>query len=166
VRTLLSDLSRLLEDGASGVLGADVVYRAAATFRQLVGGRVWVHVEARTGRKRTNVRGTFHPDLIRTARAALNLGAPAEATEASEVEVWLRQPPQKDRLAERVHQLMDGEGSSYREAAAALQAEGYKINSGVVWQVYQRYYEMIGQPVPPRPYNNGRARKSARRRNT
>jgi hypothetical protein len=56
---------------------------------------------------------------------------------------------------------MDGEGLSYREAAAALQAEGYKVNSGVIWQVYRRYYQMIGQPVPPRPYNNGRARKSA-----
>jgi hypothetical protein len=95
VRTLLGDLSRLLDDGASGVLGADAVYRAAATFRQLVGGRVWVHVEARGGRKRANVRVTFHPDLIRTARAALNLGAPAEAPEASEVEVWLRQPPSR-----------------------------------------------------------------------
>ena len=56
---------------------------------------------------------------------------------------------------------MDVEGLSYREAAAVLQAEGRKTNSGVVWQIYQRYYELIGQPVPSRPYNNGRPRKSA-----
>jgi site-specific DNA recombinase len=163
VREVLGDLTQLLEDGAAGVLGTDVVYRAAATFRQLVGSRVWVHVDRRAGRQRTNVRGTFRPDLIRTARSGLGLGASAETPEPPEVQVWLRQPPKKDQLAERVHQLMDIESLSYREAAAALQAEGHRINSGVVWQIYHRYYELIGQPVPERPYNNGRPRKRARR---
>lgn len=161
VRELLGDLTRLLEDGAAGTLGEDVIYRAAAAFRQLVGGRVWVHVERRAGRKRTNVRGTFHPDLIRSVRSGLDRAAPAEVPEAPEVQVWLRRPPRKDRLAERVHQLMDIDGLSFRETAAALQAEGHKINSGVVWQVYYRYYEMIGQPVPKRPHNTGRPRKKA-----
>ena len=59
---------------------------------------------------------------------------------------------------------MDVEGLSYRGAAAALQSEGQKINSGVVWQIYRRYYQMIGQPVPERPYNNGRPRKASGRR--
>jgi hypothetical protein len=163
VRGMLGDLTGLLSEGAAGVLGADVVYRAAAAFRQLTGGRVWVHVEARPGRKRSNVRGTFRPDLMRTLRAGLHLGTPVEASEAVEVEVWLRKPPLKDRLAERVHQLMDDKGLSYRETAAALQAEGHKINSGVVWQVYQRYYEMLGRPAPDRAYNNGRPRKEATR---
>ena len=53
------------------------------------------------------------------------------------------------------------EGHSYRSAAKVLQAEGYNVNSGVIWQIYRRYYEMIGKPAPKRPYNNGNERKSA-----
>jgi hypothetical protein len=159
VQELLSDLMKLLEDAAAGTLGADVVYRAAATFRQLVGGRIWVQVESRAGRKRTNVRGTFQPDLIRTVRSGFNRAVLVQIPEASEVQVWLRQPPKRDLLAERVHQLIDIDGLSYRAAAAVLQADGHNINSGVVWQVYRRYYEMIGEPVPERPYNNGRPRR-------
>jgi hypothetical protein len=64
-------------------------------------------------------------------------------------------------LAERVHQLMDLDGLSYREAAAALQQEGEAVNSGNVWYSYRRYYAMRGLPVPNRPYNNGRPRRRA-----
>jgi hypothetical protein len=67
----------------------------------------------------------------------------------------------RDQLAPRVHELIDIGGHSYRGAAKVLQAEGHNINSGVVWQIYRRYYEMIGEPVPKRPYNNGLRRKSA-----
>ena len=79
----------------------------------------------------------------------------------AEVSVWLREPPLRDQLAPSVHQLIDIEGQSYRSAAKVLQAAGYNVDSGVVWQIYRRYYEMIGEPVPKRPYNNGRKRKSA-----
>jgi DNA invertase Pin-like site-specific DNA recombinase len=161
VRVLLNDLTGLLDDAAAGLLGPDVVYRAADVFRKLVGGRVVVHVETRAGRKRANVRGTFRPDLIRTARAALDMAPPPDAPVPPEVQVWLRKPPKKDQLAERVHQLIDIDGLSYREAATVLQGEGQTGNSGVVWQIYHRYYEMIGQPVPDRPYNNGRPRRVA-----
>jgi hypothetical protein len=164
VRAELDDLAGLLEAGAAGELGEDVVHRTARLFGLLVGGRIEVHVERRAGRKRTNVRGRFRPDLVGAVRVALDRPAPAGPVEAAEVWVWLRKPPRKDELAERVHQLIDVEGESFRSAADVLQREGHKVNSGVVWQIYYRYYEMRGEPVPPRPYNGGRPRRAARPR--
>jgi site-specific DNA recombinase len=140
VQTLLGDLGQLLENGAAGALGVDSVYRAARVLEMLVGGRIVVHVERRKKRKRTSARGVFRAELVSTVRSELGLTTPAGGSEPAEVQVWLRQPPQKDQLAPRVHHLMDVEGLSYREAAAVLQAEGRKTNSGVVWQIYQRYY--------------------------
>lgn len=159
VRSILGDLSRLLVHAAAGSLGSDVVYRAAAVFRLLVGDRIEVHIDNRPGRKRKNARGIFRPALISAVRTELRDHRSLETPECVDEEVWLRQPPQKDRLAERVHQLIDIDGLSYREAAKVLQADGQNVNSGVVWQIYHRYHEMQGQPVPERPYNNGRPRK-------
>jgi DNA invertase Pin-like site-specific DNA recombinase len=163
VRELLADLRQLLQDGAAGTLGGDIIFRTADLFRRLVGGRIWVHVEQRAGRKRTkNVRGTFIPHVMPTVRWQLDDHRNPEQPTPSMVQVWLREPPKCDLLADRVHQLMDIEGRSYRDAAKTLQAEGHKINSGIVWQIYRRHYEMIGQPVPDRPYNDGRPRQSSR----
>ena len=153
LRAALADLSGLLADGAAGRLGPDAVYRAAAAFRLMVGGRVWVHVEARPGKKHTVARGVFRPDLLRPAG-----GPPADGP--ADVEVWLRPPPRIDRLADRVHDLVDGQGQSYRAAAATLRAEGEAVNSGNVWYAYRRYYAMRGLPVPDRPYNNGHPRRT------
>ena len=61
----------------------------------------------------------------------------------------------------RVHELMDGEGLSYRDAAKELRNEGHNVNSGNVWYSYRRWYEMQGLPLPNRPYSNGHRRKSA-----
>ena len=61
---ILRDFATLLENAASGNLGEDVVYKAFRIFRQLTGGRIWVHVEQRPGRKQTNVRGVFTPQLL------------------------------------------------------------------------------------------------------
>ena len=161
VRAMLEDLGGLLEAGAAGTLGPDVVYRAAAAFRLAVGGRILVQIDRRPGRKRTSARGRFRPGLIATARAELALPAGSTVAEAAEVVVWLRQPPKTDALADRAHQLIDGQGMSFRQAAAALEAEGQtKVNTGVAWQMYHRYYEMLGQPVPVRPFTTGRPRKS------
>jgi hypothetical protein len=161
VRQTLAEFTSLLENAAAGKLGPEAVYKAVAVFRALVGGRVLVHVERRAGRKRTNVRGVFRPYLIGAVRDATGQtnGEPVEAP--ADVSVWLREPPLRDRLAPRVHHLIDVEGHSYRSAAKVLQAEGYNVNSGVVWQIYRRYYEMVGKPVPKRPYNNRNDRKSA-----
>jgi hypothetical protein len=73
--------------------------------------------------------------------------------------VWLRPVPQQDQHAETVHQLIDIEGRSYREAEKVLKDRGFNFNSGKMWQFYDRYYQMIGQPKPKRPYNNGRPPK-------
>ncbi len=158
VRKLLTDLALLLEAGAAGKLGEDMVYRAADIFRQLVGGRISVHVHTRPGRKRTAVVGTFSPLLLKTAAGQLEaVDSSSAATE--EVQVWLREPPRVDVLAPRAHELIDLKNLSFRDAAKVLQAEGHKINSGVLYQLYARYYQMIGKPMPKRPYNNGRPRR-------
>jgi site-specific DNA recombinase len=159
VRSKLSELTLLLEEGAAGKLGEDVAFRAAEVFRQLVGGRISVQVHVRPGRKRTSVSGVFVPRVLKAAEGrSRSLGSsPTEASE--EVNVWLRKPPRIDALASRVHELIDQENASFRDAAKVLQAEGHKINSGVVYQIYARYYQMIGQPMPKRPYNNGRQRR-------
>ena len=160
VREILTRLPELLEAAADGRLGPQNVYRAAAIFRRLVGERVVVHVEPCRGRKRTSVRGVFRPNLLATVANELQLSSES-LSPAEEVSVWLRQVPQLDLMAQRAHQLVDIEGKSYRQAEAIFKAEGHgKIDSGVVWQLRKRYFEMIGEPAPKRPYNNGRPRKS------
>ncbi len=152
VRALLDDFTGLLAAGASGELGEDVIFRAAEVFRQLVDGRIWVHVECRAARKRTNVYGVFRPVLVGVLQKTLAVPISDSAAAAAEELVWLRKRPKRDCLAERVHDLIDVQGKSYREVAKILQAEGENINSGVVWQIRRRYYEMMGLPVPKRPY--------------
>ena len=160
VRKILADMSTLLERAAAGQLGDDAVYKALAVFRRLTGGQIQVSVERRPGRQRTNVRGTFRPHVIRAVEADAEL-SPGQAPPAQEVTVWLRKPPRVDALAERVHQLIDGEGLSHRDTAKRLQQEGHNVNSGNVWYSYRRFYEMRGQTPPKLPYNNGRKRNSA-----
>jgi hypothetical protein len=150
VRQMLGDLMHLLEDGAAGKLGEDAVYRAAAVFEMLVGGRIWVHVQRRAGgRVRTSVRGVFKPNLLQTVQAETGDGRPAGGSEPGEVEVFLRMPPKADLLAPRVHQLVDVQGLSLRAAATIIQQEGFpKMNSGIIWQIHRRYHEIQGQPAP------------------
>jgi site-specific DNA recombinase len=62
-------------------------------------------------------------------------------------------------VAERVHELIDIEKVSMRDAAKILQSEGWKMNSGNVWYAYRRWYEMQGQTMPRNPYNNGHSRR-------
>lgn len=152
----LNNFSTLLEDAAAGRLGQDVVYKAASVFRELVGQCITVHVEVRAGRKRMNVRGEFRPQIVQTVQDRFTGAYPLDREATTVVSVWLREPPLRDRLASRVHELIDDEGLSYRDAAKAMHAEGHCINSGVIWQIYQRYWEMRGEP--PRR-NNGRKRR-------
>jgi site-specific DNA recombinase len=157
VRTALANLMSLLENAAAGNLGDDLVYRASELFRQLVGGRIEVIIERRQGRKQVNVRGVFRSQIIRVAQQLLNTLRREEGRENLEVSVWLR-IPQRELLGEMVKTLIDDEGHTYRSAAKVMQLRGHNINSGVVWQIYKRYYEMIGQPPPKLPYNNGKPR--------
>src|SRR5262249_30178830 len=112
VREILSILTELLEAGASGQLGPDVVYRAAAVFRQLPGGRIEVHMDRRPGRKRHNVRGAFVPQVVGVVQAEVG-GAGLRGQDAQAVTVWLRKPPRLDLLADRVHELIDVQRMSY-----------------------------------------------------
>ncbi len=162
VRSLLGDLSKLLEDAAAGRLGDDLVYRAAALFRSLVGGRILVRPEQRAERQESVVRGYFTPRLFETVQTEINGRLIAHPRPVPEVWAWLREPPMKDQLAERVHQMIDDQKMNFVEVAAVLRAEGYKIRPGNVADIYGRYFEMTGQPKPKRPYNNGRRRKSHR----
>lgn len=161
VTAILEDFATLLDNAASGKLGEDMVYKAFRVFRRLTGGRIWVHVERRPGRKRTNVRGVFSPQLLRAVAVETQSSGIRDDRPPEEVSVWLREPPLLDALAERVHELIDIQGLSYRDAAKVLQAEGHKVNSGNVWYIYRRWYQMHDLPVPKRPYNNGRPRESA-----
>jgi regulator of replication initiation timing len=162
VKQVLNDLEGLLIAGASGTLGGDAIHKAAELFRLLVGGRITVHVERRPGRKRVVATGIFTPQTLATAQKLINDPRPVSATRAEEVWVWLRKPPRQDLLTERVHIMMDVERLSYRAAAKKLQDEGVKINSGVVWQIYRRYYEMRGEPLPHIGYNNGHPKNDRR----
>lgn len=166
IHRILKETTTLLLDAAAGKLGDDSVYKALAVFRRLTGGRVWVHVERRQGRKQTNVRGVFTPQLIRAVAEQAELPHCHESSDnhessVNEVSVWLRKPPRLDAIAERVHELIDIERLSHRDAAKCLQKEGHNVNSGNVWYSYHRWYEMNGQTPPPLPYNNGHRRNSA-----
>lgn len=161
VRSIVSQMSSLLEDAAAGILGEDAVYKALAVFRRLTGGCIWVHVERRPKRKQTNVRGVFQPHLVHgvVEDGGNQNGGPHPPGAC--VSVWLREPPRKDKLAIRAHQLIDLEGHSFRSAAKVFQSEGYtNVTSASVYQFYERYYEMVDEPMPKRPYNNGRKRRS------
>jgi site-specific DNA recombinase len=158
VRQVLQTLPELLADGAAGRLGEDMIYRAARIVRELVGGRILVRTVPRPGRTRCCVQGVFRLRLLKTIRA--DLGLPSVATTADEeTVVWLRPPPRCELLAERVHLLIDREGLSERGAAKLLQSEGHRISYAGVWQAYRRYYQMLGQLPPQRPYNNGHPRQ-------
>lgn len=159
VEQILNEFDQLLIDGAAGRLGEDSIYQALSVFRELTGGRIMVQVEPRPGRKQTNVRGLFRPRLLQLVRKRANVASGDDDPDGKQVEVWLRKPPRKDLLAPRVHQLIDQEGMSFRAAEKVLREEGHQINSGNVWQMYERYYEMKGEPKPKRPYNNGNPRR-------
>ncbi len=159
IRERLTEMSDLLSDAASGELGEDAVYKALAVFRTLTGGQILVRVERRKNRKRTNVIGVFVPQLIRGFGSSVQTDDKDLVNQP--VTVWLRKPPRLDAIAERVHELIDVEKMSHRDAAKQLQREGHKVNSGNVWYSYHRWYEMQGLEAPKLPYNNGKKRRSA-----
>jgi DNA invertase Pin-like site-specific DNA recombinase len=120
VRSILKDLTGLLEQGAAGKIGSDAVHRAAEVFRRMVGGRILVHVHQREGRKSKTVSGSFVPRLLMGVQGQLGLPAESSNTTQGEVRAWLRKPPRVDRLAFRAHVLIDDELLSFRDAAKVL----------------------------------------------
>lgn len=160
VQERLADLTALLTDLDSEPGNEDRLHRAAAVFELLVGGRIDVHVETRAGRKTSNVRGSFVPQLLRGLGLDNRNPQIAGCETPAAVDVWLRQPPRKDLLSGWVHRLIDEEGHSFRSATHVLVAQGHRLNSGVVWQIYHRYWEMQGLPAPKQAYNAGRPRRA------
>ena len=149
VRDTLKGFTDLLVDGSGGDLGADAVHRAAEVFHQLVGQRVDVEVHVRPGRKRTVVRSTFCPKLIMTVADA-NGGADVQSETSLPVTVWLRRPPRTDRIAPIVAYMYDQMKLGFRRITTAFNEAGMKIGCGNIYSSYERHYQMLDRPVPPR----------------
>lgn len=157
----VGDLLKLLDDGASGALGAEVVEKAARTFDSLVGGGVVVHAQQRPGRKRWIVKGRFTPRLIETARVELG-GTGASGEPSSTIEVWLREPPRVDQLADEVHELYEKGDMGFRLINQRLEAKyKQKIGSGNICAAWRRWYEVRGLPLPAPRTRMGRPRRKA-----
>jgi hypothetical protein len=150
VRETLANLSQLLADAAAGNLGSDLIYQAAAAFRQLVGGRIMVHAVPRPGRKRGTLKAVFQPTLLNTVRAKLELPPSPELKPAPEFEVFLRPVSKDDRLSDRVYHLIAHEGLSHGQVVKVLQAEGETVQKGQVRRMWQQYFILRGLPVPER----------------
>lgn len=158
IRTRLAGLADLFKKAAAGDLGEDAVYMAFAVVRSVTGGQIFVQIEPRANRKRTNVRGKFFPQLVHRINKTSH---ETVLQNDDSVEVWLRVPPRLDAIAERVHELIDIDRKSHRETASLLRLEGHNVNAGNVWYSYVRWYEMQGIQPPKVPYNNGKKRLSA-----
>jgi DNA invertase Pin-like site-specific DNA recombinase len=141
----VDDLGDVVRSAAAGELGPEAVYRAADMFRRLVGGEVWVHTEARPGRKRAVVRGRFAPRMLSVVAEASGRPEAGDGLAPAEAEVWLRRPPRLDAVAPEVRRLYEDEGLGFRAIAERL-----GIGCGNVYASYCRYYEMRSLPVPPR----------------
>ena len=156
---LMTDVADLLTGAAEGNQGEESVYSALNVFGLLTGEQIWVEVTPRPGRRHTVVKGRFRPKLL-TTFAELSDADLGDVEQPGDIGVWLRSPPLVDRIADRVRQMVDIEGLSYRAAAAVLQDEGFNVNSGNVWTSYRRWYEMNELDLPDVPYNNGKRRAS------
>jgi len=154
VHDQLADLRALLLDGAAGCLGSERVDEAAEAFRLLVGNRVDVHVMSRPGRKQTVVRAVFTPNLLGI------VGNGVEPEPVPAISVWLRRPPQMDRIAALVKHLYTRFDMGYPRAAAALTRAGISVAKSNVYSSYLRYFKMSGLPKPPSRPPGRRPRKA------
>ncbi len=149
VESILADFGGLLERAAGGQLGDDAVYKAVALFRQLTGGKIEVHFDRRPGRKRTTARAVFTPSFLATVAHAIETPVAQEDAVVAPVEVRLTKPPRMDKNAAEVREL-------YEDQKLSFQTIGTRLGIGCAgaWQAYRRYYEMRGEPMPPRRYNS------------
>lgn len=174
VEACLAQLLELLHAAASGRLGKDLIGRGAMIVSCLVGGSVMVHSERRPGRSHWLVCGTYVPCLLRPLQE--ELGGHADAEPAQEngsidrseetpssrpiAQVWLRQPPRVDRIADEVREMYDVNGLGFRVINNLLEKKyGEAIGSGNICAAYRRWYESRGLPLPPRRTNAGRPRR-------
>lgn len=158
----IRELAKLLDDAAAGRLGPEVVGKATSIFDRLVGGAVIVHAERRQGRKRWLVKGRFVPQLIGAVRGELGAAGAAPGGPPDEQEVWFRQPPRVDLMADEVRQLYEVEGLGFRLINKQLEAKyGCKVGSGNCCAAWRRWYEVRGLPLPERRTKMGRPRRKA-----
>ena len=162
VMQVLAGLLQLLDEAASGRLGAEVVMKAVGVLEKLVGGAVLVHAERRPGRQRWSIRGSFTPKLVGVVRGELGAAMVVEPTGVVEQEVWFRKLPRVDEIADDVQRLYDVERLSFTEINVKLEAtHGEPIGSGNCCAAYRRWYETRKLPLPERESKIGRPRKSA-----
>jgi hypothetical protein len=162
VITQIGRLAGLLDDGASGKLGADVVELAADDFSRLVGGKITVHATRRSGRKRWIISCSFTPGLRETIRRSLGAtGGDGDDSAGGGIEVMIKGPPRLDLIADEVRGMYDLEMVGFRIINKRLEAKyKQKIGTGNCCLAYHRYFEVRGMPVPPRRVNTGRPRKA------
>lgn len=158
VRQQLVDFAQLMEDAGAGVLSEAAVHKAVRVFELLTGGRIVVEAVARPGRQRQALRAHFTMQIAGAVMSAA--GCPAAPTAGVPVTVWIRPLPQFERLADEVHQLVDGEDLSFSAAADKLRERNEDIDQYGVERCYRRYYTLRGQRPPKRAYNNGHRRRS------
>lgn len=156
---ILSELESLFGQAATGELGDDAVYRLLKVIKSLSQGKITVEALNRPGRTRKLVMASFHFQRDRLVETVL--GTPSSSLGYEEVRFWVRPPPPQDRIAERMHDLIDLQGMTTNEAVEALHRDGDKVRFNYAWQCYQRYYEMHNLPAPKRPYNNGKQRRAS-----
>jgi site-specific DNA recombinase len=161
VRAKLASLRALLEEAAEGQLGEEATYRAVQVFEALTGGKIEVMTYGRAGRKRPLVRGTFTPLLLESfLKEAGYPDLASHAAPPAPVTVWLRPPPQCDRVAERVYQLIDIEQVARDQAIKTLRSEGFELAEDGIYRALNRYYCEAGILRPEHRYNNGRRRRT------
>jgi DNA invertase Pin-like site-specific DNA recombinase len=157
----IDDLHRLLDDTASGKLGADVVGVAATLFRRLVGRRVIIHAERRPGRARFTVKATFTPNIAATCVEKLGAMTPLVAGPVEQpITVTIKKVPRVDEIADEVQTLYDVDKKSFTAINTMLEAKyGEKIGPGNCCAAYRRYYEIRNLPLPAPRGKVGRPRK-------
>jgi DNA invertase Pin-like site-specific DNA recombinase len=154
-------LASLLNDAATGNLGAEVVELAASVFSRLVSGKITVHATRRAGRKRWLIACRFVPGLVGALRDSLQAAAGTEQPDMTEIEVSLRGAPRLDQIADEVRGMYDLELVGFRVINRRLEAKyKQKIGTGNCCLAYRRYFEIRGLPVPPRRVQAGRPRKA------
>lgn len=148
VLSTLAEFDSLLDNAASGSLGADGKQRAVALIRDLAGGVVDVSFTRLQGRRAFGV-GTFTPAPVLALAKRRNVDD-AIMLKLPTLSVEFRKLPRYARIADEVYRLYTEEGVSLTEIGTR-----FDCGSGNAWTAYAYWHESRGLPVP---YKNAGAR--------